>query len=195
MYLRKSIPLCILLLTILISGTVFAKGPPNKITISHPDLPDKIELTDSATLDSFAMGQFVDFDNPIIEPDGVTDGYEIVRLYYISETTLKAIDKFVYYPGSKGGNGVIYYDGIIDKMFIFGGSPYDGNWFRATESGDLVMQELLTKYDLLPIDTNLFQSILAKGSLAGMGYFGLLSVTGVVVFYQVYRRKVAVGRV
>jgi multisubunit Na+/H+ antiporter MnhG subunit len=57
------------------------------------------------------------------------------------------------------------------------------------------MQELLTKYDLLPIETNLFHSILAKGSLAGMGYFSLLSVIGVVVFYQVYRRKVAAGRV
>ena len=194
MYLRKSIPLCILLLTILISGTVFAKGPPNKIIISHPDLPDKIEITDSATLDAFAMGQFVDFDDPIVEPDGMMDGYEIVRLYYIGETALKAIDKFVYYPDPKGENGVIYYDGIIDKMFIFGGSPYDGQWFRATESGDLVMQELLTKSVLFPNETNLFHSILAKESLAGIGYVSLLSVAGV-VFYQVYRRKVAADRV
>ena len=191
MTLRKSVTIfCILVLAVLVNGIVFAKGPPDKVTIGGSNLSDEIEITDSVQLDSFMMGQFVDFEKPLIKPQVVEAGYEITRWYFVGETRLKAIDKFVYYPESEGGRGIIYYEGIIDKLFIYGGSPFDGNWYRPTENGDLVMYQLLTKHDLLPKNTNLFQLALPEYVWVRWGTTGLLVVGGI-IFYVIFRRKAA----
>jgi hypothetical protein len=186
---RKSIALCLLLLTILISGSVFAKGPPNKVTIIHPNLSEPVEITDSVLLDSFAMGHFVNFESSIAVPEAVGDGLEITRWYAVGGTRLKAIDKFVYYPDLKGGKGTIFYEGIIDKMFIYGGSPLDGKWYQPTEEGKLVMQELITAYNLLPNETKSFLSILQNNRRQVLSYFGLLAVS-IIISFQIYRKKV-----
>ncbi|GJM41969.1 MAG: hypothetical protein DHS20C20_22510 [Ardenticatenaceae bacterium] len=186
---RKPLALCLLFLAILISSPVSAKGPPNKVTITHSDLVEPIEMTDSNLLDSFAMGHFVNFESPTEEPKSLQAGLEITRWYAVGETQLKAIDKFVYYSDPNGGNGTIFYEGIIDKMFIYEGSPFDGQWYQPTENGDRVMQELIAAYELSPNNTESFQLILQKNRQQGGPYFALLTVS-VILSYLIYRKKV-----
>jgi len=143
MSLPKRIGMYILFLTLIVNGTAYAKGPPDIITIIGPGLPDEIEIKDSEILNSFAMGQFIDFQAPIQEPLSSLDGgYEITRWYRI------ALDRFVYYPNPQGDNGYVFYEGIIDKMFIYGGSPNDGKWFIVTDSGELAILQVLKANDI-----------------------------------------------
>ncbi len=183
---RKRIGLCILFLILLTSGTALAKGPPDKITINGPGLPDEIEITASQTLDSFSMGQFIDFEMPINEPHSPDTGYKITRWYRIGSTTLKAIDTFIYYPNPQGDNGYVFYEGIIDKMFIYGGSPNDGKWFQVAEGVELVMRQIFTEYGV-PTAVNSPQVTLPTEFLTWIGYGSLLVIGGAV--FLAYRRK------
>lgn len=187
MSLLKRMALCTLLLILLTNRTVLAKGPPDKITVTGPGLPGEIEITDSQTVDSFSMGKFVDFNTPINEPNGLDVGYEITRWYRVGGTALKAIDRFDYYANPRGNNGYVFYEGIIDKMFIYGGSPNDGKWFRVTEGGELAMRQIFTEYGV-PTAVNSSQLTLPTEFLTWVGYGGLLVIGGA-VFFLAYRRK------
>lgn len=142
----KCIGVCLLLLVVLTSGVASAKGPPDKVTLRGPGLPGEVEITVQHTLQSFAMGEVVDFETELKAPGQLEGGYEMTRWYRIGGSSwLKAIDHFVYYPDPSGQRGYIFYAGIIDKTFIYGGSPHDNQWFRATEAGEQVFLKLLTE--------------------------------------------------
>jgi len=112
-----------LLLTLMISITVFAKGNFSFITITGPDLKEPIRSTDPAlTTDFFA---FADFTQSLTAAPANPDvGYEITR-YYIDSGNESAFDQLHYYPDT----GFVYFDGLVG-----GSSEYDGKWYTA-ESG------------------------------------------------------------
>ena len=171
--------LCTILLLLFSFETVAAKGPPGKLVISGPGLKGELVITDSDLLDHFWMNKFVDFDNQIDEPRGIKDGYEIVR-YYPVGAGLKAIDKFVYYPHPGGEGGYIFYDGIIDKMFIYGGSPFDGHWFNVTEEGDPVIREILEDQGVRLVDSSTRNYVPGNG-VTWLGYGGLIALAGILI--------------
>jgi len=188
MSLLKRTALCTLLLILLTNETVLAKGSPDKITVNGPGLSDEVEISDSQVLQSYAMGEFVDFATEINAPSKLEVGYEITRRYRIGGSNwVKAIDHFIYYPDPGGNRGYIFYAGIIDKKFIYGGSPNDGKWFRVTEGGELAMRQVFSEHGV-PIAVNSSQLTLRTEFLTWIGYGGLLVIGGA-VFFLAYRRK------
>jgi len=183
---KRIIILCILLLMLLPCGTVLAKGAPDKITITGSDLPNGLEITDLEMLEPFAMDKFINFSIPIEEPKGLGTGYEITRYYQIDRIGPKAIDRFVYYPNPPGDGGYVFYEGIIDKMFIYGGSPHDGKWFQATEEGGRAIRQILADYGIHLAKDSLWASLL-KNYAIWLGYGGLVVVASAVLFIS-YRK-------
>ena len=109
-----------LLLTLLTSITVFAKGSFAFISITGSDLKEAIRVSDPALTESFFA--FADFYRDSTEaPADPGNGYEITR-YYVDGNRESAFDKLHYYPDT----GFVYYDGIVN-----GSSEYDGKWYTA----------------------------------------------------------------
>jgi hypothetical protein len=109
-----------LLLTLLTSITVFAKGSFSFIEITGAKLKDEVRLSDPAlTTDFFTFADF--YRNKTETPIDPGVGYEITR-YYLDGSREIAFDKFHYYPDT----GFVYYDGIVN-----GSSEYDGKWYTA----------------------------------------------------------------
>ncbi len=104
-----------LLLTLMISITVLAKGNFSFITISGPNLKETIRSTDPALVTDFFA--FADFSRtPVEAPANPGVGYEITR-FYIDAGSESAFDKLHYYPET----GFVYFDGLVG-----GSSEYDG---------------------------------------------------------------------
>ena len=109
-----------LLLTLITSVSVFAKGQFSFIAVTGGSLTDEVRLSDPAlTRDFFAFADF--YRNKTDAPVDPGVGYEIKR-YYLNGHTETAFDKLHYYPDT----GYVYYDGIVN-----GSSEYDGKWYTA----------------------------------------------------------------
>jgi len=122
-----------LLLTLLTSIAVAAKGGFSFISISGPTLKDEVRATDSALTDDFFA--FWDFYlNKVEAPVDPGPGYEITR-YYIDGTREIAFDHLHYYPDA----GFVYYDGIIN-----GSSEYDGEWYTARPEIKTIFESTLS---------------------------------------------------
>jgi len=142
--LLKRLPLCLLLFALFAAKPVFAKGPPGKVTIAAPTASDEIEIRDAERLAAFTMGQFVNFEAPAEASSRLSGGYEITRCYRVGGIAgLKALDRFRYYPGHGNERGIVFYEGILDKQFIVGGSPHDGHWFSVTADGESALRGIL----------------------------------------------------
>ena len=66
------------------AGLVVAKGPPQKVTISSPDMPQEIDITGSQpVLDALAMMTLEDYQTLSSDaPEGIANyGYLITRFY------------------------------------------------------------------------------------------------------------------
>jgi hypothetical protein len=122
-----------LLLTLLTSVTVFAKGSYAFITIDGPDLKEPIRSTDLAlTSDFFSFAEF--YQNATDAPADPGVGYEITR-YYVDGGREVAFDRLHYYPDT----GYVYYDG-----FVNGSSEYDRKWYPAKPEVKAVFAAALT---------------------------------------------------
>ncbi len=109
-----------LLVALITSITVFAKGNFSFITITGSNLKDVVRLTDPAlTTDFFAFADF--YQDKTGTPEDPGEGYEITR-YYIDAGQESTFDQLHYYPKT----GYVFYDGIVN-----GDSEYDGKWYKA----------------------------------------------------------------
>jgi len=109
-----------LLLALITSITVFAKGGFSFIAITSPSLKEEVRATDPAlTTDFFAFADF--YQNRTEAPEDPGVGYEITR-YYIDGSREVAFDHLHYYPDI----GLVYYAGIVN-----GSSEYDDEWYTA----------------------------------------------------------------
>lgn len=116
---RRSLGLA-LLLSLMTSVTVFAKGGFSFITVTGADLKEGVRITDPAlTVSFFAFANF--FEDKTEAPSNPGTGYEITRFYLDGKREI-AFDLLHYYPDS----GYVFYDGIIG-----GKSEYDGEWYIA----------------------------------------------------------------
>lgn len=109
-----------LLLSLVTSVAVFAKGGFSFITVSGPQLKEAVRVTDPGlTTDFFAFANF--YEDRIKEPSNPGEAYEIMR-FYIDDKREIAFDRLLYYPET----GFVFYDGIIN-----GESEYDDKWYTA----------------------------------------------------------------
>ena len=109
-----------LLLALVTSNSVFAKGEFAFIGINGPGLDEEFRATDSQmTSDYFAFADF--YRDKVQAPADPGDGYEITR-YYVEANREIAFDQLHYYPEM----GFVFYDGIVN-----GESEYDGEWYSA----------------------------------------------------------------
>lgn len=122
-----------LLLTLITSITVAAKGSFSYITISGPNLKDEVRATDPALTDDFFA--FADFYRDKAEaPANPGLGYEVTR-YYVDGKREIAFDRLHYYPDA----GFVYYDGIINGL-----SEYDGKWYTAKPEIKTIFESTLS---------------------------------------------------
>lgn len=138
----------ILVLALLSFKSAHAKGAPAMLKIKGPGITDVLEITDEELLESFGWGEFADFDAPIVEKPDLEGGYVITRYVLMGGTTMRSLDTFTYYPGSGDGYGIVFYKGIIDKNFIYGGSPQDGKWFHVSAQGEAAIQRIFKTYHI-----------------------------------------------
>jgi hypothetical protein len=121
------------LLILITSITAFAKGGFSFITITGPNLKERVRATDSAlTEDFFAFADF--FRERTKAPTDPGTAYEITR-YYIDGSREIAFDRLHYYPDT----GFVYYDGIVN-----GSSEYDGEWYTAKPEIKMVFEKVLS---------------------------------------------------
>lgn len=121
-----------LLLALLTSPTVLAKGSFAFISITGPDLKEAVRLSDPAlTEDFFTFADF--YQNKTEAPADPGMSYEITR-YYVDGNRESVFDKLHYYPDT----GYVYYDGIVN-----GSSEYDGKWYTANPDIQTIFETAL----------------------------------------------------
>lgn len=128
---RSSLGLA-LLLSLVTSITVLAKGGFSFITVTGADLKEPARLSDPALTESFfTFANF--FEDGTEAPDNPGKGYEITR-FYLDGKRVIAFDLLHYYPDS----GFVFYDGIVN-----GESEHDGGWYTANPEIVRVFKEAL----------------------------------------------------
>jgi hypothetical protein len=120
-------------LSSMISGTVYAKGGFDFITITGPERKEGLRVTDTAlTEDFFTFANF--YEDKTQEPSDPGEGYEILR-YYVDGNREMIFDRLHYYPET----GFVFYDGIEN-----GESEYDGEWYQANPGIRTVFESALS---------------------------------------------------
>ena len=123
----------ILLLSLLASSRVSAKGGFDFLAVTGPGLKEEIRITDEAlTRDFFAFANF--YESKTDTPAESGPGYEITR-YYGQGAGSVAFDQLHYYAET----GFVYYDGIAGG----GSSEYDGGWYTAKPEMGAVFENAL----------------------------------------------------
>jgi len=158
------------------------------LKIKGPGIPDVLEITDEALLQPFSWGEFADFDTPIPARANIEGGYVVTRYALMGGTTMRSLDTFTYFPGLGDEQGVVYYKGIIDKKFIYGGSPHDGKWFRVSAQGEAAIQRIFDTHDISTSET-LLSFTIPTSIYVWMFYGIILTVVGITIFFLFQRRN------
>jgi hypothetical protein len=185
---RRSLGLA-LLLSLMASITVLAKGGFSFIVVTGADLKEPARITDPALTESFfAFANF--FEDGTEAPDNPGEGYEITRFYLDGKREI-AFDQLHYYPDA----GLVFYDGIVN-----GESEYDGEWYTANpQIASVFNGALLAQAEPAPntLSSKKFNANNQVGEFAEKGRI----VTGLVVlsslaigFVLVYRFRRQVAR-
>jgi hypothetical protein len=130
------VTLIILVLSSIVTTSVFAKGKFSKIVISEGGLTSAIELTNPDLMD---FGSFIGFPGALKETPTVSGTGYWIRRYgqdeygrYIEEDQLR------YYPATDDSTGYIFYEGLVS-----GSSEYDGHWFNASRPGETILKKAI----------------------------------------------------
>lgn len=129
------------------AGLAQAKGPPDRVVISSPDLPREATLDDQALIEPLGMVMLEDVNNEVDSPFGVEGSARIVKAaregsyrlplgaylitrYYKNEVGYVPFDQVIYFRGDGKREDVVLYVSIVN-----GWGPYDGHWYRPTPLG------------------------------------------------------------
>ncbi|MGB7875516.1 MAG: hypothetical protein WBL25_14120 [Anaerolineales bacterium] len=178
-----------LLLPLLNIGNVYAKGAPAKITIKGPGISGVLEITDKQLLEPFGWGEFADFSTQIAAGINTEGGYIITRYVLMGGTTMRSLDTFTYFPGSGEEESIVYYKGIIDKKFIYGGSPHDGKWFLVSAAGGSAIQRIFDAHGIFTEEISPLYSSIPVNIRVWMRYGFVLVIAAVSIFLFVQRKR------
>lgn len=181
----------ILLLSLLSFGNTHAKGAPAMLRIKGPGISDVLEITDEALLEPFGWGEFADFDAPIPARTDTGGGYMITRYVLMGGTTMRSLDTFTYFPGSGDKEGIVYYKGIIDKKFIYGGSPHDGKWFYVSTQGEAAIRQIFESHGISIENDHPLNFFNPVNFPVWMGYGFLLVATGIAIFLIIRQKRLS----
>ena len=124
-----------ILLTLIPSLTVLAKGGFSFVAITGSNLKDTLRSSDIAlTEDFFAFADF--YRNKTEAPANPGKAYEITR-YYVDGNRERAFDRLHYYPDT----GFVFYDGIVN-----GSSEYDGKWYTAKPGIEVTFKKAISNH-------------------------------------------------
>jgi hypothetical protein len=129
------------------SGLAQAKGPPDRVVISSPELPREATLDDQELIEPLGMVMLEDVNNEVEAPFGVEGsariakaaregnyrlplGAYLITRYYRDGTRYTPFDQVIYFQGDGKREDVVLYVGIVN-----GWGPYDGHWYRPTPQG------------------------------------------------------------
>lgn len=152
--------LCLLTMIVLMmleTGLAQAKGPPDRVTISSPNLPQEITLDDQALIGPLGMVMLEDVTNEVEHPFGVEAsariakaarqgtyrlplGAYLITRFYGNGTRYTPFDQVIYYRGDGKRDDVVLYVGIVN-----GWGPYDGHWYYPTPQGAVAFEKALDR--------------------------------------------------
>lgn len=170
-------------------GKVYAKGAPAMLKIKGPGISDVLEITDEELLEPFGWGEFADFDTPIAARSNTEGGYSITRYVLVGGTTMRSLDTFTYFPGSGEEENLVYYKGIIDKNFIYGGSPHDEKWFLVSDAGDSAIQRIFDEHGISTEGISPLYASIPVNIRVWMRYGLILVIAGFLIFLFAQRKR------
>lgn len=131
----------LLIVMVLMSTSVFAKGAAERIVITGPTLGEEIIVDDAEMTRLLSMGQVEAFgEGEIPEPENLgEEWYELARQYEPTPGQFQTFDRLQYHPNPDGGRGYIFYVGIVN-----GSSGYDNNWYYVTTAGEAAIRRVLS---------------------------------------------------
>ncbi len=148
---------------------VYAKGPPDQVTISGPGIRGEIVIAHSALLNAFSFYEFNDLnrrmDAPAVTPG---EGYHITR--YVRQNgggpdDLMVWDTLTYYL-NPDGPGYLYFDGLDPSI---GGTEGQGEWYLPSEAGDAAMKQILAAYGVGAAGGGMRSGLPAAAGVAALG--------------------------
>ncbi|MGD8405247.1 MAG: hypothetical protein PVJ21_16405 [Anaerolineales bacterium] len=160
------------------------------LKIKGPGIADVLEITEEGLLASFGWGEFADFDAPIEARPDCEEGYVIIRYVLMGGTTMRSLDTFTYFPGSGDGQGIVYYKGIIDKKFIYGGTPQDGKWFRVSAHGEASIRQIFDTYNISTKEISPLNYFAPVNIRVWISYGFILAIVGVTTFLFIRRKRI-----
>ena len=165
---KKSIVLLLVLGLLIPATRALAKGSFDYITVKGPGITGEINITNPALTNDFFA--FANFSQGAIDPPvNVGEGYQLVRVYVVTENNKPAptpFDLLYYYPYT----GYVYYQGVVN-----GSSEYDGKWYAANPSADEPFRAALSE----------------RARLTWLPFAALVVLLG--VFFVAYYRKPKLG--
>ncbi len=139
---RRAIWYLLVAIVLLLSVTAVAAKGLGELGISGPGIKGEIKLNNADELLKLQQSGFFDLSHSIKAPQGLGEGYTIVRYLYMEEGLI-AWDKLVYYTDPAGKQGYLHYEGSVDKS-------HDGmtaiGWYRVGPGTDRVFQDLLAAH-------------------------------------------------
>jgi hypothetical protein len=187
--------ICFFLLTLFVPmSRVFAKGSPDKITITGPGLVVPIEITNPEILSKFNPwdGQFLDKDRRIVtETPQVGTRYEV--LFYFKDTSgeYQLFYALYYSPALSGARGDIYLPQEEEKWYVMNNETIarKSGWLYASPEWDSFMSHLLKVQQaslptfLSAVASNLITQIIAGSTLA------IILIVSAVTLWLLRRRQ------
>lgn len=168
----------VLVLSLLTTGMVLAKGAPSKVTISGPGLPGEVEITDPKLLQAFSFFQFENIEQRIETPSEPGEGYVVTR-YVENGAKLIPWDRAIYYPRRTDELGVVFLEGLIGPS----SSQFDGYWYRASQEGDTAMRQILAEHLATPVQATSWPTLsqIIPMAIFAFGLMALVALMGVAV--------------
>lgn len=187
---RRIIQIVLILFLLLPSfGSVSAKGAPARITIRGPGISEVLEITDATLLEPFGWGEIADFSTPIEARPHTERGYVITRYVLMGGTTMQSLDTFTYFLGSGDEESIVFYKGIIDKKFIYDGTPQDGKWFRVSAEGDAAIQRIFDVHGISTEENSFMNFSIPVNIPVWISYGFILAAVGAATLLLVQRKR------
>ncbi len=141
---RHSICCVLVVVVLLLSVTAVAAKELGAMSISGPGINGELKIDNAKEMMSLDRSGFFDLSLKIKAPEGLSNGYTIVRYLHMEEGLI-AWDKLVYYPDPAGKQGYLYYEGPVDKAHEgFGGI----GWYQVRQGTEAVFRNVLAAHDV-----------------------------------------------
>lgn len=184
--------MCFFLLILFIPAPLaFAKGSPDKITITSPGLASPIEITDPEILNQFNPydGQFLEKDRRYVTGTSQVDAlYEVLFYYRDTGGEFRMFYAFYYSPDPSGMQGHVYLPQEKEEWNVMNNQTIARRegWLYASAEWDSLMTHLLKDQQASPPR---FVSAVVTQIIEGSALVIILIVSTVTLWLLWRRRK------